>query len=94
VKAAPFVDAIEKALSGAVSDVARRQAAILVAHFEALTAFCGPGRPFDYQGGGHFRLAGVPKGKVAETVHGNEVFELLGHVACAIALDVGQRSTL
>lgn len=33
--------------------------------------------PFEYIGGGYFRKIGVPKGKVAETLHGMQAIEYL-----------------
>lgn len=33
--------------------------------------------PFEYQGGGYFRLKGVPKNTPAKIVHGEEAIKLL-----------------
>lgn len=33
--------------------------------------------PFEYQGGGYFRRKGVPKGEVADTLHGQQAIEYI-----------------
>lgn len=33
--------------------------------------------PYDYQGGGYFRMRGVPKGETAPILHGQQAVEFL-----------------
>jgi len=42
--------------------------------------------PFEYSGGGYFRLKGVPKGEPAKILHGEEAIKFLAReVANALA---------